>query len=154
VNGLRVAVLTLSAMLATAAMAAPSAAQSCSPEILAQRNVMHDILADVAERGLRGAHHYSITFLTSVEGVTLPAPLRAQYPKEMSIILQYQFERLVVRDDRFAVVLAFKGRKQRLVVPFNAITLFIDPSVDVRMQFDPATAAQWCGKADRSPRPA
>ncbi|MEH2477214.1 hypothetical protein V1282_000571 [Nitrobacteraceae bacterium AZCC 2146] len=61
------------------------------------------------------------------------------------MILQYQFEHLVVSDDRFDVVLWFKGLKKRVVVPFNAITHFIDPSVNFRLEFDPASPEQWCG---------
>jgi hypothetical protein len=44
----------------------------------------------------------------------LPAYLLAQYPDEMTIILQFQFRRLVVRDDRFEIGLWFKGRLERL----------------------------------------
>jgi hypothetical protein len=133
------------ALLTMFAWSSPTLAGSCSPEILAKHGEMRKILAEFAGKGLRGAHHYSITFLTSADGVTLPAELRSQYPQEMSVILQHQFEHLVVSDDRFDVVLSFKGLKKRVVVPFNAITHFIDPSVNFRLEFDPASPEQWCG---------
>jgi hypothetical protein len=70
-----------------------------------------------------------VTFRTRAEGVELPNYLLAQYPDEMNVILQYQFERLVVRDERIAVDLWFKGRRARLVIPFAAITGFFDQSI-------------------------
>jgi hypothetical protein len=67
-----------------------------------------------------------VTFATRAEGVKLPDYLLAKYPDEMTIVLQYEFERLVVRDDRFEVVPRFKGRAARLEVPFNAVKAFYD----------------------------
>ena len=71
----------------------------------------------------------NVTFKTGADGVTLPAYLLAQYPEEITVILQYQFERLVVKDDRITVDLWFKGRRERLVIPFAAVTGFYDQSV-------------------------
>ena len=67
--------------------------------------------------------------------------LLEQYPEEMTIILQHQFWDLVVTDDRFEVGLSFGGIPERLVVPFNAIKSFFDPSVQFGLQFEPAEAA-------------
>jgi uncharacterized protein len=105
---------------------------------------MHEALSDVARRGLRGKHHFSITFQTDANGVVLPAKLVAQYPKEMTIILQHQFERLAVTPERFEVTLWFKGAKTRVAVPFNSVKLFIDPSVNAWMETDAASRGQSC----------
>ena len=67
--------------------------------------------------------------------------LLAQYPEEMTVILQHQFWDLVVTDDRFEVGLSFGGIPERLVVPFNSIKSFFDPSVQFGLQFEPADAA-------------
>lgn len=67
-----------------------------------------------------------LTFRIQAEGVKLAAELMAQYPEEMTIVLQHQFSRLVVTDDRFEVGLWFKRRHQRLVVPFAAVKDFRD----------------------------
>lgn len=67
-----------------------------------------------------------LTFRIRAEGVKLAAELIAQYPEEMTIVLQHQFSRLVVTDDRFEVGLWFKRRHQRLVVPFAAVKDFRD----------------------------
>ena len=66
--------------------------------------------------------------------------LLAQYPDEMTVILQHQFWDLVVTEDRFEVGLSFGGIPERLVVPFAAIKSFLDPSVQFGLQFEPTDA--------------
>jgi uncharacterized protein len=122
-------------------------AATCGSEVLAQRRVMHDMLADTARHGLRGNHHFSITFLTAARGVEIPADQRIKYPENMSVILQYEFEHPVVRDDGFEVDLFFQGIRRRVAVPFDAVTSFIDPSSDLRLAFDSAADGRRCGAA-------
>ncbi len=106
----------------------------------ALRGVLRRVLSDAAEHGLPGEHHFYITFLSKAEGVKLSPRLLAQYPEEMTIILQHQFWDLVVTEDRFEVGLSFGGIPERLVVPFSAIKSFLDPSVEFGLQFDPSEA--------------
>jgi hypothetical protein len=107
----------------------------------ALRGVLRRVLADAAEHGLPGEHHFFITFLSTAEGVKLSPRLLAQYPEEMTIILQHQFWDLEVSEDRFEVGLSFGGIPERLMVPFNAIKSFFDPSVQFGLQFEPSDAA-------------
>jgi hypothetical protein len=72
--------------------------------------------------------------------VKLSSRLLAQYPQEMTVILQHQFWDLVVTEDRFEVGLSFGGIPERLVVPFNSIKSFFDPSVQFGLQFEAADA--------------
>jgi hypothetical protein len=104
----------------------------------ALRGVLRRVLTDAAEHGLPGEHHFFITFVSTAEGVKLSPRLLAQYPEEMTVILQHQFWDLVVTEDRFEVGLSFGGIPERLVVPFNAIKSFFDPSVQFGLQFDPS----------------
>jgi hypothetical protein len=106
----------------------------------ALRGVLRHVLTDAAEHGLPGEHHFFITFLSTAEGVKLSPRLLAQYPEEMTVILQHQFWDLVVSEDRFEVGLSFGGIPERLVVPFNAIKSFFDPSVQFGLQFEPSDA--------------
>jgi hypothetical protein len=106
----------------------------------ALRGVLRRVLADAAEHGLPGEHHFFITFLSTADGVKLSPRLLAQYPEEMTIILQHQFWDLVVTEDRFEVGLSFGGIPERLVVPFAAIKSFLDPSVQFGLQFEPSEA--------------
>jgi len=107
----------------------------------ALRGMLRRVLSDAAEHGLPGEHHFFITFLSTAEGVKLSPRLLAQYPEEMTVILQHQFWDLVVSEDRFEVGLSFGGVPERLVIPFNAIKSFFDPSVKFGLQFEPADAA-------------
>jgi hypothetical protein len=126
-------------------------------DILAQealRGVMRHVLADAAKNGLPGDHHFYITFNTAAEGVRMSARLREQYPQEITIILQHQFWDLVVEEGSFEVGLSFGGVPERLVVPFDAVKGFFDPSVQFGLQFDIATAeAEPGAKRPDRPRP-
>jgi hypothetical protein len=107
----------------------------------ALRGVLRRVLIDAAEHGLPGEHHFFITFVSTADGVKLSPRLLAQYPEEMTVILQHQFWDLVVTEDRFEVGLSFNGIPERLVVPFNSIKSFFDPSVQFGLQFEPTEAA-------------
>ena len=67
----------------------------------ALRGVLRRVLTDAAEHGLPGEHHFFITFLSTADGVKLSPRLLAQYPEEMTIILQHQFWDLVVTRGSF-----------------------------------------------------
>jgi uncharacterized protein len=108
----------------------------------ALRGVLRKVLSDAAAHGLPGEHHFFITFISTAEGVKLSSRLLAQYPDEMTIILQHQFWDLVVHEDHFEVGLSFGGIPERLVVPFTAIKSFFDPSVQFGLQFEPSDAAE------------
>jgi uncharacterized protein len=113
-------------------------------DVLAQeamRGVLRRVMTDAARQGLPGDHHFYITFLTQAAGVKLSPRLMEQYPQEMTIILQHQFWDLVVTDERFEVGLSFGGVPERLMVPFNAIKSFLDPSVQFGLQFNIGEAA-------------
>ncbi len=101
----------------------------------AMRGVIRTALQDVAARGLPGEHHFYITFDTRAPAVKLSPRIRAQYPEEMTIVLQHQFWDLTVSDERFEVGLSFNGVRERLSIPFGAIKSFADPSVKFAMQF-------------------
>lgn len=102
---------------------------------VALRGVVREALRQASERGLPGDHHFYLTFRTDWPGVEIPPYLKAQYPDEITIVIQYQFYGLEVTDDRFGVTLSFGGKHEHLRVPFAAITTFADPSVDFALQF-------------------
>jgi hypothetical protein len=108
-------------------------------DLLAQaalRGVLRTVLSDAAKNGLPGEHHFYITFDTRSEGVRLSQRMRAQYPEEMTIVLQHQFWDLVVSDEAFEVGLSFGGIPERLVIPFGVVKSFFDPSVQFGLQFE------------------
>jgi uncharacterized protein len=105
----------------------------------ALRGLVRNILVRVGKSGLPGDHHLYISFDVRAPGVILSKRLREKYPSEMTIVLQHRFWDLVVSDERFEVKLTFDGIPERLVVPFAAIKVFLDPSVRYVLHFEEPT---------------
>ncbi|GBQ61644.1 hypothetical protein AA103196_0094 [Ameyamaea chiangmaiensis NBRC 103196] len=103
----------------------------------AYRQVMLRALDHAAVHGLPGEHHFYITFRTDWTGVVIPPRLRAQYPHEMTIVLQHQFWDLKV-DHAAGVIsvgLSFGGTGSILSIPVAAVTAFADPSIQMALRF-------------------
>lgn len=128
------------------------------PAILqdALRDAVRRVLEQVAEHGLPGEHHFYIGFRTDFPGVEVPRALRQQYPEEVTIILQHQFWGLEVTPEDFSVILAFGGSRQRILVPFAALTAFADPSADFGLRFEatPPDGLPASAPEDAAPQPA
>ena len=109
----------------------------------ALRAVVGRVLGQVAAMGseLPGAHHFYITFKTGAAGVDIPLHLKERFPDEMTIVIQNKFWDLMVLDDHFSVGLSFNQMPAKLVVPYAAITAFVDPAVDFGLQFQAAEVA-------------
>ena len=102
----------------------------------ALRAVVGRVLSQVGSTdGLPGDHHFYITFKTQAVGVDIPPHLVAKFPDEMTIVLQNRYWDLKVESDHFSVGLSFNQIPSTLVIPFSAITAFVDPSVDFGLQF-------------------
>ena len=99
------------------------------------RNVVYYALKIVEEQGLPGENHFYITFRTDYAGTVVSKNLKAQYPDTMTIVLQNQFENLIVRLNNFSVDLSFGGIPQTLTIPFEAITYFADPYAKFGLSF-------------------
>ncbi|PWE30681.1 hypothetical protein DDZ14_14725 [Maritimibacter sp. 55A14] len=106
----------------------------------AMRGLIAEVLGDIAAHGLPGEHHFFITFDTNHPDVVIADWLRERYPDEMTIVLQHWFENLDVRPDGFTVTLNFGDRPEPLVIPYDAILTFVDPSVEFGLRFETATA--------------
>ncbi len=102
----------------------------------ALKGVVRKILTEAARDGLPGEHHFYVTFRTQAPGVRLSQRLREKHPDEMTIVLQHQFWDLSVGDHSFEVGLSFSGVPERLLVPFDAISTFFDPSVQFGLKFE------------------
>lgn len=103
----------------------------------ALRAVVGRVLGEVEAAGgnLPGNHHFYITFKSGAPGVNIPDNLRERFPDEMTIVLQNKFWDLTVTEEGFSVGLSFNQVPAKLVVPFSAITAFVDPAVDFGLQF-------------------
>ncbi len=107
------------------------------PELMerALKSVVRAALDLIADDGLPGEHHLYITFRTEAPGVDITPRLRAQYPGEMTIVLQHQFWGLETDDVGFEVTLSFGGISERLVIPWDAMVGFLDPAVEFGLRF-------------------
>jgi hypothetical protein len=119
----------------------------------ALRGVVREAIARVAGLGLPGGHSLYITFRSDYPGVDMPDWLKAQYPEAMTIVLEHQFWDLAAEEETFGVTLSFKGRRQRITVPYAALTAFHDPGVQFGLRFDQSQEGEEKGAA-RAGKPA
>jgi hypothetical protein len=122
----------------------------------ALRRVVARAVAHAGAHGLPGQHHFYITFRTDHPGVVIPPRLRAQYPQEMTIVLQHQFWDLKVDETAglFSVGLTFGGTPASLVVPLEAMTAFADPAVRFGLGFHPVMPEGSPERAEATSAPA
>lgn len=102
----------------------------------AMRNLLIELLTDISETGLPGEHHFFITFDTTHPDVEIADWLRERYPEEMTVVMQHWFDNLVVTPEQFSVTLNFGNQAEPLVIPFEAIHTFVDPSVEFGLRFE------------------
>ena len=106
----------------------------------AYREVMIKALLHAQAEGLPGAHHFYITFRTTARGVLIPTRLLAQYPQEMTIVLQHQFWDLSYDREAEAihVGLSFGGVPSKLTIPLASVVEFADPHIRYGLRFQPS----------------
>jgi hypothetical protein len=102
----------------------------------AMRGLIQSVLTDVSEHGLPGAHHFFITFDTRHPDAELADWLHERYPEEMTVVIQHWFENLNVTDDGFSITLNFGDSPEPMYIPFDAVTTFVDPSVEFGLRFE------------------
>lgn len=83
-----------------------------------------------------GEHHLYITFRTDRLDVNLPDWLKAQYPAEMTVVLQHRFWDLEVGETSMAVKMQFSGVLAPMLIGYGAITRIYDPAAQVLLQYD------------------
>ena len=119
----------------------------------ALRGVVRRVLTDAAREGLSGEHHFYISFRTEAPGVRMSQRLREKYPQDMTIVLQHQFWDLGVTEHSFEVGLSFSGVPERLLIPFDALTGFFDPSVQFGLKFELQEDGEAAEDPDGTPAP-
>ena len=102
----------------------------------AMQGLIAEVLRDTAAHGLPGDHHFFITFDTHQEGVEMADWLRDRYPDEMTIVIQHWFDNLTVQDDHFTITLNFGNSPEPLIIPFDSLRTFVDPSVEFGLRFE------------------
>jgi len=108
----------------------------------ALRGLIRNVLTQVADNGLPGAHHFFITFDTSHPDAELADWLSDRYPTEMTVVMQHWYDGLDVGDDGFAVTLNFGDQPEPLYIPYDSIKTFVDPSVEFGLRFEAQDAEE------------
>lgn len=111
----------------------------------AMRDVVRQSLVHIERYGLPGDHHFFISFQTNYPGVTISPQLKSRYPEEITIVVQHQFWDLHINNEFFSIMLSFNNIPEKLVVPFDALTAFADPSIKFGLQFHGKKAATLSG---------
>ncbi len=102
----------------------------------AMRGVVYAVLKKVEKQGLFGGHHFVIQFSTKTFGAIIPESLKKRFPSEMTIVIQHQFNSLIVTESYFKISLSFSGALETLTIPYLSIISFSDPSVDFGLKFN------------------
>ncbi len=102
----------------------------------AMRGLIQEVLENVQQNGLPGAHHFFITFDTNHPEAALADWLKQRYPSEMTVVMQHWYDNLEVSDQGFGITLNFGDAPESLFVPYDAIKTFVDPSVEFGLRFE------------------
>jgi uncharacterized protein len=117
----------------------------------ALKGVVRRVLSNAMREGIPGEHHFYLSFRTREKGVRISQSLRDKYPEEMTIVLQHQFWDLAVNEHMIEVGLSFSGVPEKLVIPFDAVSGFFDPSVQFGLKFEPSKDGAATGAAKAPP---
>lgn len=101
----------------------------------AMLDIVRKILLETQDEGLTDEQCFYISFRTDAPEVILSKHVKARYPKEITIVLQYQYKNLQVLQDRFSVNIAFNSIHETIEIPFAALTGFVDPAENFSLQF-------------------
>lgn len=93
------------------------------------------ILTYIQNEGLQENQCFYISFRTNDPGVVISKKITSKFAKEVTIILQYQYENLQVFENKFSVDISFSGVRETIEVTYSSIIHFSDSSINVHLQF-------------------
>jgi len=98
-------------------------------------NVFIEILKEIEKKGLDSKNHLYVTFATNNPKTSVPDWLLQKYPSEMTIVIQYEYYHLSVNKKNFNIGLSFNNKKCDLIIPFDSIISFADPSSNFGLNY-------------------
>ncbi len=126
-----------------------------SPGAGCPAHVVRKVLGDAARDGLAAQHHFYVSFRTDYPGVRVSQRAAGKVPaghddRPPAPVLGPRRHRAHLRGR-----LSFSGVPERLLVPFEAVTGFFDPSVQFGLKFElnDGTATAEDAAPPRPPRP-
>jgi hypothetical protein len=103
---------------------------------LAFISIIKNAISVSSTNGLSNNHHFYISFNTKYTGVSLSPKLLSLYDKEMTIVMQNQFEGLYYNNQGFGLTLFFNSVAENIFIPWNSITNFFDPSIGLNLKIE------------------
>ncbi|HJD55529.1 MAG TPA: ClpXP protease specificity-enhancing factor SspB [Rickettsia endosymbiont of Pyrocoelia pectoralis] len=102
----------------------------------AMLELVKKILAKIQHDNLYWDQLIYISYKTDHPAVILPLKVRQKYSKEITIVLQHQFENLLVKETGFSLTVSFDGIKENIYIPFDALISFVDSSNNYSLNFN------------------
>ena len=90
-------------------------------------NILIDVSKTIEQKGLTQGHHLYVTFDTNHKKVLIPKWLKDKYPNEMTIVIQYEYYNLKVKEEKFLIGLSFNDIKTNLEISYESVISFADP---------------------------
>ncbi len=103
---------------------------------LAFISIIKNAISVASKDGLSNGHHFYISFNTKYTGVSLSPKLLGLYDKEMTIVMQNQFEGLYYNNQGFGLTLFFNSVAEHIFMPWASITNFFDPSIGLNLKIE------------------
>lgn len=72
---------------------------------------------------------------TNHTGVILPKYLKDEFPNEIWLILEYEFEYISHGEVGMMMRLRFDGKSETLIIPYESIFRFVDDQADYDISF-------------------
>ncbi|ADE30286.1 SspB family protein [Rickettsia prowazekii] len=94
------------------------------------------ILTKIQHENLYWDQLIYISYRTDNPAVILPSKVKQAYPKQITIVLQYQFENLTVKDNGFSLTVSFDGVKEIIYIPFDSLISFVDSNNNYSLTFN------------------
>ncbi len=93
-------------------------------------NVFKEILKNIRNDGLSDGNHLYITFATDHKSVVIPKWLQEKHPKEITIVIQYEYYDLKIYEEFFSITLSFNNTTCGLKIGYESLISFADPSAN------------------------
>lgn len=99
------------------------------------RKIVKNALRVMEEVNTFGAYSFTISINVLDDAVDIPDWLRSQHLSTLTIIINQQYENLMVADDYFEVTLYFNGVPAHLHIPYTTLVAFRDNDSDFAIGF-------------------
>ena len=97
--------------------------------------VFKEVIKNIEKNGLFGKNHLYITFQTSNKKNDIPVWLLKKHPEEMTIVIQHEYYYIKVKKNDFRIGLSFNNAKCDLLISFDSIISFADPSANFGLSY-------------------